>query len=164
MALSMRVSVTSAKCLVVLTLVLLSSGSAWADKLKGFYVGSGGITQEVSRVVLIEFATDTTAIVQQNWQGKDPQTWHAHWTQDGNKVTVTFDAVKDKAAMEPLVMEFKRGTLTPTPWDAVLGMLGPPKLTPFSGKNVQTNSVASCRDISTVNGGKCVQWDSRSGK
>jgi hypothetical protein len=162
----MRLSIASSlRYLVALALVLVVSGSARADKLKGFYAGSGGITHEVSRTVLIEFATDTTAIVQQNWVGKDPQTWHAHWTQNGKIVTVTFDPVKDKAAMEPLVMEFKRGTLTPTSWDAVLGVLGPPKLTAFSGKNVQTNSVASCRDISTVNGGKCVQWDSRdSGK
>ena len=149
-----------------LTLILLIPGSARADKLKGFYSGSGGITAEVSRVVLIEFATDGTAIVQQNWVGKDPQTWHAHWTKDGDKVTVNFDPVKDKPVMETLAFTFKHGTLTPTTWDAtVLGILGPPKLTPFGGKNVQANSVASCRDISTVNGGKCVQWDSRdSGK
>ena len=151
---------------VALALVLLVTGSVRADKLKGFYVGSGGITQEVSRTVMIEFATDGTAIVQQNWVGKDPQTWHAHWTKDGGKVTVTFDAVKDKAAMEALVMTFKRGTLTPTSWDPVMGVLGPPKLAPFGGKNVQTTSVQSCRSLaSTSGGGKCVLWDSRdSGK
>ncbi len=150
---------------VALAAVLLVSGSARADKLKGFYVGSGGITAEVSRVVMIEFATDGTAIVQQNWVGKDPQTWHAHWTKDGGKVTVTFDPVKDKAAMEALVMTFKRGTLTPTSWDAALGVLGPPKLAPFSGKNIQTNSVASCKTLYTGNvADHCVQWDSRSGK
>ena len=160
----MRMSIASSRYFFVLALVLLGSGSARADKLKGFYVGSGGITHEVSRTVMIEFATDTTAIVQQYWVGKDPQTWHAHWTQSGKIVTVTFDPVKDKAALEPLVMEFKRGTLTPTSWDAALGVLGPPKMAPFSGKNVQTNSVASCRDLSSTNGGKCVQWDSRSGK
>jgi hypothetical protein len=151
---------------MVLTAVLLVTGSARADKLKGFYVGSGGVTQEVSRTVMIEFATDGTAVVQQNWVGKDAQTWHAHWTKDGNTVTVKFDPVKDQAAMEALVMTFKRGTLTPTSWDAVLGVLGPPKLAPFSGKSVQETSVASCRSLaSTSGGGRCVQWDSRdSGK
>jgi hypothetical protein len=44
--------------LVVLTAILLVQGSARADKLKAFYVGNGGITQDVSRVVLVEFATD----------------------------------------------------------------------------------------------------------
>ena len=146
---------------VAVALVLLVTGSARADKLKGFYVGSGGITHEVSRTVMIDFAMDGTAVVQQNWVGKDPQTWHAHWTKDGKIVTVKFDVVKDKAGLEPLVMEFKRGTLTPTSWDAVLGVQGPPKLAPFSGTNAQPASVASCRDLSTTNGGKCMQWDSR---
>ena len=148
---------------VALAAALLIPVAAHADKLKGFYVGNGGITQNVSRVVLVEFATDGTAIVQQNWVGKDPQTWHAHWKQDGSTVTVSFDPVKDKAVMDPLVMTFKHGALTPTSWDAtVLGVLGPPKLSPFSGKNVQTNSVASCNTLYTGNAADhCVQWDSR---
>ena len=152
--------------LVVLTAVLLVSGSARADKLKGFYVGSGGVTQEVSRIVIVEFATDGTAVVQQNWTGKDPQTWHAHWTKDGNTVTVKFDPAKDQAAMETLVMTFKHGTLTPTSWDPVMGVLGPPKLAPFGGNNVQTTSVQSCRSLASTTGpGRCVMWDSRdSGK
>jgi hypothetical protein len=149
---------------LALAAALLVPVAAHADKLKGFYVGSGGITQDVSRVVLVEFATDGTAIVQQNWVGKDPQTWHAHWKQDGSTVRVTFDPVKDKAVMDPLVMTFKRGALTPTSWDTtVLGILGPPKLAPFSGKNIQTNSVASCNTLYTGNAADhCVQWDSRS--
>ena len=73
---------------IALAAVLLASGSAPADKLKGFYSGSGGVAQEVHRVVMIEFAADGTAIIQQNWEGKDPQTWHGHWTQDGKLVTV----------------------------------------------------------------------------
>ena len=152
--------------LVVLTAVLLVSGSARADKLKGFYVGSGGITHEVSRTVIVEFATDGTAIVQQKWIGKDQQTWHAHWTKDGNTVTVKFDPVEDQAAMEALVMTFKRGTLTPTSWDPVMGVLGPPKLAPVGGKNDQMTSVQSCRSLASTSGGyRCVLWDSRdSGK
>jgi hypothetical protein len=35
-------------------------------KLKGFYSGSGGFSPEVHRVVMIEFANDGTAIVEQN--------------------------------------------------------------------------------------------------
>jgi hypothetical protein len=151
---------------IAMAAVLVVPVSVRAEKLKGFYVGSGGITEEVSRIVIVEFANDGTAIVQQNWVGKDPQTWHAHWKQDGSKVTVTFDAVKDQAAMDPLLMTFKRGTLTPTSWDTALGVLGPPKLAPFSGQNVRTDSVAGCRSLSPTNAGyKCVQWDSRdSGK
>jgi hypothetical protein len=151
---------------IALAAVLLVPVAGRADKLKGFYVGNGGITQTVSRVVLVEFADDGTAIVQQNWVGKDPQTWHAHWKQDGSTVTVAFDPVKDKPVMDPLVMTFKHGALTPTSWDAtVLGVLGPPKLSPFSGKNVRTTSVASCTTLSTGNAADhCVQWDSRSGK
>ena len=148
---------------IALTAVLLAPGSAHADKLKGFYSGSGGVTQEVHRVVMIEFATDGTAIMQQSWAGKEPQTWHAHWTQDGKLVTVKFDAVKDKPSVDPLVFDFKHGTLTPTSWDAtVLGILGPPKLAPFGGKNVQQDSVATCTNLyATTPGHNCVRWDSR---
>ena len=145
-----------------LATVLLAPALAHADKLKGFYSGSGGVTQEVHRVVMIEFASDGTAFVQQNWQGKDPQAWHAHWTQDGKQVTVKFDDEKNKP-VEPLVFEFKRGTLTPTSCDmGVLGVLGPPKLAPFGGKNVQKDSVSSCTNLYANNPGhNCVKWDSR---
>ena len=63
----MRVSSISS---IALAAALLVPVTAHADKLKGFYVGSGGITPNVSRVVLVEFATDGTAIVQQNSIGK----------------------------------------------------------------------------------------------
>ena len=143
--------------------VLLAAGLAHADKLKGFYSGSGGVAREVHRVVRIEFAADGTALIQQNWEGKDPQTWHAHWTQDGKLVTVKFDTVKDKPSVDPLVFDFKRGTLTPTSWDATaLGVLGPPKLAPFGGKNVQKGSVSGCTNLYANNpGNNCVKWDSR---
>ena len=149
---------------IVLTAVLLAPGSARADKLKGVYSGSGGVTQEVHRVVMIEFAVDGTAVIQQNWEGKEPQTWHGHWTLDGKMVTVKFDNATDKSAVDPLVFNFKRGALTPTSWDATaLGVLGPPKLTPFGGKNVQQDSVASCTNLyATTPGHNCVRWDSRS--
>jgi hypothetical protein len=58
-------------------LVLLVSSAAHADKLKGIYTGSGGMSEDVHRVVLIEFAEDGTALVQQNWVGRSPQAWHA---------------------------------------------------------------------------------------
>ncbi|HEY6413904.1 MAG TPA: hypothetical protein VIX42_09460 [Edaphobacter sp.] len=148
---------------VALAVTLFVPVCAHADKLKGFYTGSGGITHEVHRIVMIEFASDGTAIVQQNWEGKDPQTWHAHWTQEDKLVTVKFDEIKDKPAVDPLVFTFKRGTLTPTSWDATaLGVLGPPKLAPFGGKNVQPDSVASCTNLyATTPGHNCVRWDSR---
>jgi hypothetical protein len=61
------------------------------------------------------------------------------------------------------MFNFKRGTLTPTSWDATaLGILGPPKLAPFGGKNVQQDSVASCTNLyATTPGHNCVRWDSR---
>ena len=153
--------------LVVLTAVLLVPGSARADKLKGFYVGSGGISHVVSRTVIVEFATDGTAIVQQKWIDKgSAEVACALDEKDGNTVTVKFDPVKDQAAMEALVMTFKRGTLTPTSWDSVMGVLGPPKLAPVGGKNDQMTSVQSCRSLASTTGGyRCVMWDSRdSGK
>jgi hypothetical protein len=82
---------------------------AQAAKLKGFYSGSGGFSPEVHRVVMIEFANDGTAIVEQNWVGKDPQLWHAYWTQKSKKVSIVFDAQKDKPAIDPLLCDL-RGT------------------------------------------------------
>jgi hypothetical protein len=148
---------------IALAAVLVAPSLAHADKLKGVYSGSGGVTQEVHRIVMIEFATDGTAIIQQNWVGKEPQTWHAHWTQDGKLVTVKFDAVKDKPSVDPLVFTFKHGTLTPTSWDATaLGVLGPPEMAPFGGKNVQQGSVSNCTNLIVRNAGNnCSTWDSR---
>jgi hypothetical protein len=135
-----------------------------ADKLKGVYSGSGGLTSEVHRVLMVEFGEDGTAILQQNWSaGKDPQIWHARWVQEGKQVRIAFDAVKDQPAVEPLICEMKHGTLVPTSWDAnALVVLGPPKLAPFGGKNVKQHSVASCQSLNSGNpSNNCVTWDSR---
>jgi hypothetical protein len=149
----------------VLTLLacLLAVGSAHADKLKGFYSGSGGMSADVHRVVMVQFAEDGTALVQQNWHGRDPQTWHARWVKQGNQVTLSFDPQKDTPAVTPLVMNMKHGSLVPATWDsAALGPLGPPTLSPFGGKNVQKHSVASCVSLNTFDPTRdCVQWDSR---
>jgi hypothetical protein len=138
----------------------LSAPAHAADKLNGFYIGSGGLSQEVHRVLLIEFAADGTAILQQKWHDKDPQTWHAHWKRDKKTVTLTYD---DKPAPEPLVFTFKHGALTATSWDApTLGILGPPKLSTFGGKTPQVTSVASCQALNTTDPTKnCITWDSR---
>jgi len=135
-----------------------------ADKLKGIYSGSGGLTAEVHRVLMVEFGEDGTAILQQTWQGKDPQVWHARWAKEGNQVTITFDPVKDQPVVKPLVCEMKRGTLTPTSWDTdALGILGPPKLTPFGGKNPQQQSVSTCQSMNVGNPSQnCTTWNSRS--
>ena len=152
------------RLIMLAAVISLASMLHAADKLKGVYSGSGGMTAEVHRVLMVEFAEDGTAILQQNWQGKDPQVWHARWAQEGKQVTVTFDPVKDQPAVKPLVCEFKRGTLTPTSWDAdALGVLGPPKLTPFGGKNDKPHSVATCQSLNTGNPTQnCTTWDSRS--
>ncbi len=145
---------------LALLLATLSVPAQAADKLNGFYSGSGGFSQDVHRVLLIEFAADGTAILQQKWHDKDPQTWHAHWKRDKKTVTLTYD---DKPTPEPLVFTFKHGTLTATSWDApTLGVLGPPKLTTFGGKTPQVTSVASCQALNTTDPTKnCVTWDSR---
>src|ERR1700756_2788406 len=104
-------------CFVLLLLGILSiSPFTFAAELKGFYGGSGGISAEVYRFVLVEFATDGTAIVQQNWNQKEPQVWRTHWTQNGEQVTLTFDPIKDGQTPKPLLFTFKHGTLTATDW------------------------------------------------
>jgi hypothetical protein len=147
----------------VLLFALLASPVARAEKLKGFYSGSGGLSSEVHQVVLVEFAEDGSAILEQNWVGKDPRVWHARWEKQGKVVTVTFDAVKDKPTPQPLLMKIDHGTLVPTTWDMTeLGVMKLPHLTPFGGKNVQTHSVVSCMAINATNPGQnCVTWDSR---
>src|SRR5271154_6514788 len=104
------------RAIVALALLLATfSPRAHAEKLDGFYSGSGGFSQEVHRVLLIEFAADGSAILQQKWHDQDAQTWHAHWKRDKKQVTLTYD---DKPTPEPLVFTFKRGALTATSWDA----------------------------------------------
>jgi hypothetical protein len=151
------------RAVLTFALALLVASAAHGDKLKGFYSGSGGLTADVHRVVLIEFAEDGTALVQQNWTGKAPQTWHARWTQRGKQVTLTFDPVKDAPTPTSLALNMKNGSLIPTTWDsAALGPLGPPTLAPFGGKNVKKHSVASCMALNTNDPTQnCVQWDSR---
>jgi len=150
---------------IVTTLLatLLLGVSAQAEKLKGIYSGSGGLSQEVHRVVMMEFGEDGTVLIQQNWTGKDPQVWHGSWSQEGKQVKITFNPIKDKITLKPLVMEFKRSTLTPTSWDPdALGVMGPPKMAPFDGKNIKQHSVATCQGINTRDPSQnCETWSSR---
>ena len=150
---------------VVLCLLgsFLFPATSVADKLKGFYSGSGGMSQEGHRVLFIEFAQDGTALLQQQWHEKDPQTWHARWVKNGKTVTLTYEAGKNVPTPVPLVFTFKHGWLTATSWDVpTLGVLGPPKLSPFGGQNVQVGSVASCQSLNTGNPtGSCVTWSSK---
>ncbi len=152
---------------VTLFTVILTPPVLAADKLKGFYSGSGGVSAEVHRVVLIEFAADGTAILQQKWHEKDPQTWYALWKKEGKTVTLTYQPAKNAPTPAPplptaLVFTFKHGTLTPTDWDAAtLGVLGPPKLTPFDGNNPQAPSVSTCQGFNTLDPRRdCVTWGS----
>jgi hypothetical protein len=161
----MRFAFHRSQLTVLLICIFLASTSAFAEKkLKGFYGGSGGITPDVYRLVMVEFAEDGTAIVQQNWHAKDPQVWHTHWTQNGKQVKIVFDPVKNGDTPKPLLLDFKHGTLTPTDWDVTaLGVGGPPKLTPFGGKNPKPVTATPCvsmnsRDPSSQN---CPTWDSR---
>jgi hypothetical protein len=147
---------------LVLLGAILPPATYAADKLKGFYAGSGGISAEVHRVLLIEFAADGTAILQQKWHDKDPQTWHAHWKQEKKQVTITFDPARHNPVPAPLIFSIKSGTLVPTSWDLpTLGVLGPPQLTPFGGKNSQAGSVAGCQSLNSIDPTRdCVTWGS----
>jgi hypothetical protein len=147
---------------LLLLIAALAPFAQAARKLNGFYSGSGGISAEVHRVLLIEFADDGTAILQQKWHGKDPQTWHANWKQERNKVTITYDPTKHNPVPDPLILNIKHGALVPTSWDATtLGPLGPPQLTPFGGHVPKVTSVASCQSLNTVDPTRdCVTWGS----
>ncbi len=170
----MRTPPSSIASLILLG-AMLSPAAHAAEKLKGFYSGSGGLSAQVHRVLIIEFAADGTALLQQQWHEKDPQTWHARWQQDGKKVIVTYVQPKDSVQTkdpaqskdapplpEPLIFTFNHGTLTATSWDTpTLGALGPPKLTPFGGKNPQVGSVASCQSLNSLDPQRdCVTWGS----
>ena len=61
------------------------------------------------RIVFIEFAADGTALLQQKWVNKDPQTWHARWKQEKKKITLTYDPAKDTPLPDPLIFNFKHG-------------------------------------------------------
>jgi hypothetical protein len=152
----MRVNHSIAALILLVTL----APSARADKVKGFYAGSGGGAHEDPRTVFIEFAADGTAIVQQTLQEKDTQTWHARWKKSRKSITLTYDALKDAPTPTPLVFSFKSGALIPTSWDAsTLGALGPPKLTPFGGRNAQAGSVSACQSLNTLDPRRdCVTW------
>lgn len=143
--------------------VFLGAVLARGEKLKGIYSGSGGMSEDVHRVVMIEFGEDGTALIQQNWTGKEPQVWHGRWTKDGKQVTISFDAEKNQPTPKPLLLQMKRSVLTPTSWDAtLLGVLGPPKLSPFGGKNIKQHSVSTCQGINTRDPSQnCVTWSSR---
>jgi len=140
--------------------------SAQAEDLKGFYAGSGGISSQDHRVVMIDFAADGTALIQQKWHKKHLRTWHARWKKDRNTVTLTYELARDTpkhaTLPAPLVFTFKQGTLTPTSWDSrTLGVLGPPTLAPFGGKEVQHPSVESCQSLNTSDPtGDCITWKS----
>jgi hypothetical protein len=152
---------------LALLAAILSPTKGAAESLKGFYSGSGGISADVHRTLLIEFAADGSAILQQKWHDKDPQTWHAHWKKEGKTVTLTYEQAKDAPNPPPplpdlLVFTFKSGTLTATKWDVpTLGPLGPPPLTAFGGKNPQGGSVAACQSLNTLDPRRdCVTWGS----
>jgi hypothetical protein len=140
--------------------------SAHAEDLKGFYAGSGGIAPEVHRVVLIDFAADGTALIQQKWHNKHLRTWHAHWKKDRDTVTLTYEVARDTpkhaTLPAPLVFTFKHGTLTATSWDSqTLGVLGPPSLAPFGDNSKQHPSVATCQSLNTFDPtGDCITWKS----
>lgn len=157
-----RLSLIAAPIALLLVAAAFSPGANAARKLNGFYSGSGGMSADVHRVVLIEFAADGTAILQQKWHNKDAETWHANWKQERSKVTITYDPTKHNPVPDPLILKIKHGTLVPTSWDApTLGALGPPQLTPFGGNVPQVTSVKGCQSLNTLDPRRdCVTWGS----
>jgi hypothetical protein len=131
-----------------------------ADKVKGFYAGSGGMSAADHRTLFIEFGADGTAILQQKWHDKDPQTWHARWKKTRSSITLTYEPAKDAAPTpEPLVFSFKHGALVPTSWDSPTLGIKPPTLTPFGGRNPQAGSVSQCQSLNTLDPTRdCVTW------
>jgi hypothetical protein len=148
-------------CFTFSTLFLLTSFT-YAAKLKTFYMGSGGYSAEVHRVVLLELAKDGTAVLQQNWHDKQPEAWHVHWTLKGKELVLSFDPVEGKATPSPATFNLKNNTLVPVKWDSqYLGLLGPPILMPFSGKNQSQGSLSGCQMLDYSQPTGCIQWDSR---
>jgi hypothetical protein len=147
---------------VTSALILSLSVNGYAAKLKSFYMGSGGFSAEVHRVILLELAKDGTAILQQNWHEKEPETWHVHWTLNGKSLTLTFDPMDGKPTPSPATFTLKNDSLVPVKWDTqFLGLLGPPTLMPFSGHNKAPGSVSGCQMLDYTQPTGCVQWDSR---
>lgn len=147
---------------LLLLAVTLTAINSYADKLKSFYMGSGGYSAEVHRVVLLELAKDGTAVLQQNWHDKDPETWHVHWTRDGKSLVLNFDPVDGKPTPTPATFTLKNNSLVPVKWDSqFLGVLGPPTLMPFSSGNKTQGSLAGCQMLDYSQSTGCVQWDSR---
>ena len=147
---------------VLLFAMILSAASGYADKLKNFYMGSGGYSAEVHRVVLLELAKDGTALLQQNWHDKDPETWHVHWTLDKKSLVLNFDPVEGKPTPAPASFTLKNNSLVPVKWDSqFLGILGPPTLMPFNSGNQAQGSLSGCKMLDYTQPTGCVQWDSR---
>jgi hypothetical protein len=133
-----------------------------ADKLKSFYIGSGGYSAEVHRVLLLELAKDGTAVLQQNWHEREPESWHVHWTLNGKELVLTFDTVEGKPTPAPATFNLKKNSLVPVRWDSqYLGVLGPPTLMPFGGKTQSQGSLSGCKMLDYSQPTGCVQWDSR---
>ena len=87
-----------------------------------------------------------------------------NWTKEGKQVKIVFDPVKDVQTPKPVLLDFKDGALTATEWDAAaLGITGPPKLTPFGGKNPQPGTATPCVSMNPRDPGSqnCSTWDSR---
>jgi hypothetical protein len=147
---------------VTSALILSFALQGYAAKLKNFYMGSGGYSAEVHRVVLLELAKDGTAVLQQNWHDKQPETWHVHWTLNGKSLVLNFDPVDGKQTPSQAAFTLKNNSLVPVKWDTqFLGILGPPTLMPFSTSNKAPGSISGCQMLDYTQPTGCVQWDSR---
>ncbi|HYK37718.1 hypothetical protein [Alloacidobacterium sp.] len=147
---------------VALVTIAFLAASSYADKLKNFYMGSGGYSAEVHRVVFLELAKDGTAILQQNWHEKDPEVWHLHWKLNKKSLVLDFDPVDGRPTPSQATFTLKNNSLIPVKWDSqFLGILGPPTLMPFSSGNNAPGSVSGCKLVDYTQPTGCIQWDSR---
>lgn len=146
----------------LLASILLLASPGFADKLKNFYMGSGGYSAAVHRVILLELAKDGTAVLQQNWHGKDPEVWSVHWKLDGKTLTLNFDPAEGKSTPGEATFTLKNNSLVPVKWDSqYLGVLGPPTLMPFNAGTKAPGSVSGCQMLDYSQPTGCTQWDSR---
>ncbi len=107
----------------------------FAEKLKPYYSGSTVTPEGVARVIMLQVATDGTAVLQQDEDGQASVKQRAHWSKKGDRLIITFDAVEGQPTPSPLYFQMKNNTLVPqTENNTALGVLGYPTLQPFGNE------------------------------
>jgi hypothetical protein len=121
--------------ITVALLALLFTLPGIAEKLKTYYSGSAQTAEGASRLIMLQFAQDGTAVLQQDDDGQPSVKQHVHWSKKGDRVILTFDAVEGQPTPLPLYFLMKNNTLVPQTENATgLSVLGYPTLQPFGNE------------------------------